>query len=140
MPRIAIAGMGYVGLANAVLLARHNQVVITDLLPHKVNLLNTGHSPIEDPDIPAFLNSGELSLRATLDAQEAFRDAEFVIIATPTDYDPDSDAFDTSSVDAVIRSVQACNPQACMVIKSTVPVGYTRHGRSALPPCCSRAL
>lgn len=129
MPKIAIAGMGYVGLANAVLLARHNEVVVTDLLPHKVNLLNTGHSPIEDPDIPAWLNSGELNLRATLDAGEAYRNAEFVIVATPTDYDPDNNSFDTSSVEAVICAVQTCNPDACIVIKSTVPVGYTRSAR-----------
>lgn len=129
MPKIAIAGMGYVGLANAVLLARHNEVVITDLLPAKVNLLNTGHSPIEDPDIPGYLNSGHLNLRATLDAADAYRDAEFVIIATPTDYDPDNNAFDTRSVDAVVRDVLACNPSACLVIKSTVPVGFTRTAR-----------
>lgn len=129
MPKIAIAGMGYVGLANAVLLARHNEVVITDLLPAKVNLLNNGHSPIEDPDIPDHLNSGQLTLRATLDATEAYRDAEFVIIATPTDYDPDNNAFDTSSVDAVIRAVLDCNPAASIVIKSTVPVGFTRAAR-----------
>jgi UDPglucose 6-dehydrogenase len=129
MPKIAIAGMGYVGLANAVLLARHNEVVITDLLPAKVNLLNTGHSPIEDPDIPDYLNSGQLNLRATLDAADAYRDAEFVIIATPTDYDPDNNAFDTRSVEAVIAAVLSCNPSACIVIKSTVPVGFTRAAR-----------
>ena len=130
MPKIAIAGMGYVGLANAVLLARHNEVVITDLLPAKVNLLNTGHSPIEDPDIPGYLASGDLQLRATLDCADAWRDAEFVIIATPTDYDPDNNSFDTKSVEAVIRDVLAHNPTACIVIKSTVPVGFTRSARA----------
>lgn len=129
MPKIAVAGMGYVGLANAVLLARHNEVVVTDLLASKVNLLNTGHSPIEDPDIPDYLNSGTLNLRATLDAHDAWRGADFVIIATPTDYDPDNNAFDTRSVEAVIADVRACNPDACMVIKSTVPVGFTRAAR-----------
>lgn len=130
MPKIAIAGMGYVGLANAVLLARHNEVVITDLLPAKVNLLNTGHSPIEDPDIPGYLASGDLQLRATLDCADAWRDAEFVIIATPTDYDPDNNSFDTKSVEAVITDVLAHNPTACIVIKSTVPVGFTRSARA----------
>ena len=130
MPKIAIAGMGYVGLANAVLLARHNEVVSTDLLPAKVNLLNTGHSPIEDPDIPGYLASGDLQLRATLDCADAWRDAEFVIIATPTDYDPDNNSFDTKSVEAVITDVLAHNPTACIVIKSTVPVGFTRSARA----------
>ena len=130
MPKIAIAGMGYVGLANAVLLARHSEVVITDLLPAKVNLLNTGHSPIEDPDIPGYLASGDLQLRATLDCADAWRDAEFVIIATPTDYDPDNNSFDTKSVEAVITDVLAHNPTACIVIKSTVPVGFTRSARA----------
>jgi len=123
--KIAVAGTGYVGLSIATLLSQHHPVVAVDIVPEKVEMINRRQSPIVDKEIEEYLATRPLNLQATLDAEEAYRDADFVVIAAPTNYDPVKNFFDTSAVEAVISKVMACNPDAIMVIKSTIPVGYT---------------
>lgn len=127
--KIAVAGTGYVGLSMAVLLAQHNEVVAVDVVEEKVNLINQKKSPIQDEYIEKYLKEKELNLVATLDGKSAYENADFVVIATPTNYDSKKNFFDTSSVEAVIKLVLECNPEAMMVIKSTIPVGFTAHVR-----------
>ena len=130
--KIAVAGTGYVGLSIAVLLAQHNTVKAVDIIPEKVELINNKKSPIQDDYIEKYLAEKELDLEATLDAEYAYKDADFVVIAAPTNYDSKKNYFDTSAVEAVIKLVMQYNPNAIMVIKSTFPVGYTKHVREKM--------
>jgi len=124
--KITVAGTGYVGLSNAILLAQHNEVIALDIIQEKVDMINNKRSPIIDNEIEEFLATKELHLTATTDNYKAFKDAEYVIISTPTNYDQEKNYFNTRTVEAVIASVLSINPDAIMVIKSTIPVGYTQ--------------
>ncbi|MBQ7011680.1 MAG: nucleotide sugar dehydrogenase, partial [Clostridia bacterium] len=136
--KIAVAGTGYVGLSIAVLLAQHNQVTAVDIIPEKVDMINSKRSPIADKEIEEYLATKKLDLTATVDGTSAYREAEFVVISTPTNYDPSKNYFDTSSVEAVIEQVISVNPDAVMIVKSTVPVGFTEKARADF--CCDNIL
>lgn len=136
--KIAVAGTGYVGLSMAILLAQHNEVVAVDIIPQKVEMINNKQSPIVDKEIEEYLATKELNLTATTDGASAYRDAELVIISTPTNYDPSKNYFDTSSVESVIAQVIEVNPDAVMIVKSTVPVGFTEKVREDY--CCDNIL
>ncbi|MBE6813835.1 MAG: nucleotide sugar dehydrogenase [Ruminococcaceae bacterium] len=136
--KIAVAGTGYVGLSMAVLLAQNNEVTAVDIIPEKVEMINAKKSPIVDKEIEEFLSTKELNLVATTDGASAYKNAELVIISTPTNYDPNKNYFDTSSVEAVIEKVIECNPDAVMIVKSTVPVGFTEKVRTDF--CCDNIL
>ena len=136
--KIAVAGTGYVGLSMAILLAQHNTVKAVDIIPEKVEMINNRKSPIVDREIEEYLATKELDLEATTDGDSAYRDAELVIVSTPTNYDPSKNYFDTSSVESVIKQVIAVNPDAVMIVKSTVPVGFTDGAREEY--CCDNIL
>ncbi len=136
--KIAVAGTGYVGLSMAILLAQHHTVKAVDIVPEKVDMINRKKSPIVDKEIEEYLANKELDLEATTDGDSAYRDAELVIISTPTNYDPSKNYFDTSSVESVIQQVIAVNPDAVMIVKSTVPVGFTENAREMY--CCDNIL
>ena len=134
--KIAVAGTGYVGLSIATLLAQHNEVVAVDVVPEKVTAINNRRSPIHDEYIEKFFAEKRLNIRATLDAVEAYREADFVVVAVPTNYDNHKDFFDTSLVEQVVNKAVECNPNATIVIKSTVPVGYTDSISKRFPTNC----
>jgi len=130
--RITVVGAGYVGISNALLLAQHNEVVLFDIDDHKVSLIQNRQLPIQDTEANEFFQHKQLNLKATTDKRTAYKNAKFVIIATPTDYDPVKNHFDTSSVEKVAKEALACNPNAVLVIKSTVPVGFTKQLKKVL--------